>query len=96
MGQMSMRDKEGNGLLEPSYQNEKCANEDIWAVYKFQRGYHECERVTDYMRLYSARKEERERNDKIGEGAGYSFVVFRMHRSSPKQRMSKKRNARKR
>jgi hypothetical protein len=95
MGQMSMRDEEGNELLEPSYQNEKRANEDIWAVYKFQRGYHEGERVTDDMKLNSAMREARRRYEEIGEGAGYTFKVYCLHRS-PKQRMPQKRSPRKR
>ncbi len=92
---MSMRDKEGNELLEPRYQNEKRANEDIWAVYKFQRGYHEGERVTDDMKLRPAREEALKRYEEIGEGAGYTFKVCCRHHS-PKLRMSQKRNPRKR
>jgi hypothetical protein len=93
---MSMKDQEGNELLEPSYQKGKRANEAIWAVFEVQLGSYAGKRVTDYMTLYSAMKEERERNDKIEEGAGYSFKVFCLHRSPPKQRMPQKRNSRKR
>lgn len=92
---MSMKDLEENELLEPSYQKEKRANEAIWAVFEFQRGFHVGKRVTDYMTLYSARKEERRRNEKIGEGAGYSFKVYRLHRP-PKRRMPLKPSPRKR
>jgi hypothetical protein len=92
---MSMRDKEGNELLEPSYQKGKRANEDIWAVYKFQRGFHDGKRVTDDMKLNSAREEARKRNEGIGEGAGYTFKVYCWHRS-PKRRMPQKPSPRKR
>jgi len=92
---MSMRDQEGNELLEPSYQKEKRGNERSWAVFEFQRGSYIGKRETDYMTLYSAREEERKRSEKIGEGAGYSLKVCRLHRF-PKRRMPQKPSPRQR
>jgi hypothetical protein len=92
---MSMKDQEGNELLEPSSQNETRANEYIWAVFEVRRGSYVGKRVTDYMTLYSAREEEQKRSAEIGEGAGYSLKVYCLHRS-PKRRMPQKPSPRKR
>ena len=66
---MSMRDQDGKGLIQPSYQREQRAHEDVWAVYRFTPGLHDAERVTDYMALYPAREQARKQNEEIRGGA---------------------------
>lgn len=86
---MSMTDQDDNKLLEPSHQSEKLAYEDVWAAYKFQRGFHDGERVTGYMTLDSAREEARKRNEQMGDREDYSFVVYRPYRHTRRRRPHK-------
>lgn len=91
---MSIKDQDGVDLLEPSYQNEKLASQNIWAVYEVQRGFHDVTCVSDYMTLYLAR-EEAERRNETRQDPDYDFKVYRPDRP-PQRQMSQKRNARKR
>jgi hypothetical protein len=92
---MSISDMDGNELLEAGYLREKRGNEPIWAVYKFRRGSHVGERVTDDMTLHSARREEARKRDECAHDPDYVFKLCCCHHS-PRPRMPQKRNARKR
>jgi|GEM_PF-6999339 hypothetical protein len=72
---MSMRDQNGNVLLEPS-QREEDADRPLWGVYRVEFGVRTAQCLKSGMTLFDAKEEADKRNAQIEPGIGYRFEVY--------------------